>query len=54
MCTRLDPGDPTTLVVDIWSPKVCGSAEEAWVVVVPARALEAVRAALPRLAPGRG
>lgn len=51
---RLEPGDPTTLVVDIWSPKVRGSAEETWVVVVSDHALEAVRAALPRLAPGRG
>ena len=49
---RLEPGRPATLVVDIWSPKVRGEAEETWVVVVPDRAVEAVRAALPRLAGG--
>ena len=42
---KLEAGDPALLVVQAWGL-------EEWQIVVPARMVEAVQAAIPRLAPG--
>jgi hypothetical protein len=47
---RLEPGDPAQLVIQTWSPKLGGSAEEEWIVAVPRRMRETVEATLPLIA----
>jgi hypothetical protein len=44
---RLEPDDPARLLIQIWSPKLRGSAEEEWDVVVPHRLRGSVEAVLP-------
>ncbi len=47
---RLEPGDPAQLVIQVWSPKFKGSAEEEWTIAVPRRMRETVEAILPLIA----
>jgi hypothetical protein len=47
---RLEPGDPTRLLIQVWSPKLKGAAEEEWDVVVPHRLRGTVEAVLPLIA----
>jgi hypothetical protein len=46
---HLEPGSPPRLVVKTWSPRLRGSSEEEWVIVVPPRLAEEVAAILPQM-----
>jgi hypothetical protein len=50
---RLETAETATLLMaELWNPKIRGSAEETWEIVVPPRMIREVEAILPRIAVG--
>ena len=47
---HLEPGDPAQLLIQVWSPKFRGAAEDEWTLAVPPRMRQAVAAVLPLIA----